>query len=91
MNVQKLLWAGVLASGMGILATAQNASPPPSQQSDQGVKSDAKNAAHATGRAAKKTGRKVKRGTKKATHKAAQKTRQGAQKVEDKTATPPQR
>jgi hypothetical protein len=59
------------------------------QVSDQGAKSDVKEAGQATGRAAKKTARKTKRGAKKATHAAARKTRKGAEKVEDKTQTPP--
>lgn len=97
-------WAliGALAMPMATFALAQTtttANPTPPNQSDQsttkdsdqGVKSDASEAAHATGRAAKKTARKTKRGVKKGTHKAAQKTRQGAEKVEDKTQTnPPQ-
>lgn len=94
MDMQKLLWAGALAFALGLVVHAQDAAPPPdssqSRQSDQGVKADAKEAGHATGRAAKKTGRKIKHGTKKAAHKAAQKTRQGSEKIEDKTATPPQ-
>src|SRR5207237_9230928 len=61
----------------------------PQAQTDQGAKSDVKEAGQATGRAAKKTARKTKRGAKKATHAAAKKTRQGAGKVEDKTQTPP--
>jgi len=89
MNLQKLLCSGILMCWLGTLAVAQATTPPP--DSDQGVKSDVKDAGHDTARAAKKTGHKVKRGTKKATHKAAQKTRQGSEKVEDKTATPPQR
>lgn len=88
MNLRNLVWSGILILGVGALASAQASSPPP--QSDQGVKSDVKDAGHDTARAAKKTGHKVKRGTKKAAHKAAQKTRQGSEKVEDKTATPPQ-
>jgi hypothetical protein len=58
-------------------------------QTDQGAKSDVKEAGQATARAAKKTAHKTKRGAKKATHAAAKKTRQGAGKVEDKTQTPP--
>ena len=88
MDLRNLVCSGILILGVGALAGAQAASPPP--QSDQGVKSDVKDAGHDTARAAKKTGHKVKRGTKKAAHKAAQKTRQGSEKVEDKTATPPQ-
>ena len=91
MNVKKLLWAGVLAGGLGILANAQDAAnTSQNAQSDQGVKSDMKDAGHDTADAAKKTGHKVKKGTKKATHKVAHKTKKESQKVEDKTATPPQ-
>lgn len=88
MNVQKLVWAGLLAFSLAPVAIAQDASP----QSDQGAKSDIKDAGRDTKRAVKKTGHKVKKGTKKAAHKTAQKTRQGAEKVEDKTTNnPPQR
>ena len=45
------------------------------QQDNGGIKQDTKDAAHSTGRAAKKTGRK---------------TSKGANKVQDKTQTPPQ-
>lgn len=94
MNLRKLMCSGVLLFGLGALATAQDPAPAAdssaTQQSDQGAKSDIKDAGHDTARAAKKTGHKVKKGTKKATHKTAQKTRQGSEKVEDKTATPPQ-
>ena len=82
-----MLCAGLLLGLMG-LGIAQDTTQ--SRPSDQGVKSDVSEAAHATGRAAKKTARKTKRETKKATHKAAKKTRKGAEKVEDKTQTPPQ-
>ena len=102
MRVKQWAMIGALALPMASFALAQTtttANPTPPNQSDQGtnpdrdqgVKSDASEAAHATGRAAKKTARKTKRGVKKATHKAAKKTRQGAEKVEDKTQTnPPQ-
>ncbi|HEX4604189.1 MAG TPA: entericidin EcnAB [Candidatus Angelobacter sp.] len=58
-------------------------------QQDDGIKQDAKDAAHSTGQAVKKTGHKIKKGTKKVVHKAAKGTRKGAEKVEDKTQTPP--
>ncbi len=93
MILRKLMYSGVLLFGLGALAHGQAAPAADSsatQQSDQGVKSDIKDAGHDTARAAKKTGQKVKKGTKKVTHKAAQKTRQGSEKVEDKTAPPPQ-
>ncbi len=94
MNLRKVMCCGILLFGLGAFVVAQDAAPAvgsnPTQQSDQGAKSDIKDAGHDTGRAAKKTGHKVKRGTKKAAHKTAQKTRQGSEKVEDKTATPPQ-
>jgi hypothetical protein len=67
------------------LSVAQSSTP-----SDQGAKSDVKEAGQATGRAAKKTARKSKRETKKAVHKGARETHKGVQKVEDKTQTPPQ-
>lgn len=93
MNLRKVMCSGVLLFGLGALAYGQDAAPAadssPTQQSDQGAKSDIKDAGHDTARAAKKTGHKVKRGTKKTAHKTAQKTRQGSEKVEDKT-TPPQ-
>jgi hypothetical protein len=50
------------------------------QTSDQGAKSDIKEAGHSTGRTAKKTARKTKRTAKKGTHAAARKTRLGAEK-----------
>ena len=90
MNAKKLMWTGVLAFSLGGLVNAQTPDPNQNTQSDQGVKSDMKDAGHDTAQAAKKTGHKVKKGTKKATHKVAKKTEQGAQKLEDKTATPPQ-
>ena len=61
------------------------------QQDDGGVKQDTKDAAHSTGKAVKKTGHKIKKGTKKVVHKSAKATSKGAEKVEDKTAPPPQR
>jgi hypothetical protein len=73
---------------LGSMLIAQDTTQ--SRPSDQGVKSDVSEAGHATGRAAKKTARKTKHETKKGTHKAVKKTRQGAQKVADKTQTPPQ-
>ncbi|HEY6351809.1 MAG TPA: hypothetical protein VI636_20625 [Candidatus Angelobacter sp.] len=60
------------------------------QSDNGGIKQDTKDAAHATGRAAKKTGHKIKHGTKRIVHKGAHETRKGADKVEDKTQTPPQ-
>jgi len=94
MNAKKFIWTGVLAFSLGVLVNAQDASttadPNQNAQSDQGAKSDMKDARHDTARAAKKTGHKIKKGTKRATHKAAKETEQGSQKVEDKTATPPQ-
>jgi hypothetical protein len=60
------------------------------QQDDGGVKQDTKDAAHSTGKAVKKTGHKIKKGTKKVVHKSAKATSKGAEKVEDKTAPPPQ-
>lgn len=93
--MHKLLWIGVLTCALMSVSWSQDASTSANTTagtpSDQGVKSDMKDAGHDTADAAKKTGHKVKRGTKKATHKAAKKTRQGSEKVEDKTATPPQR
>jgi hypothetical protein len=64
------------------------------QQGDSGIKQDSikqdtRDAAHSTGQAAKKTGHKIKKGTKKVVHGAAKGTRKGAEKVEDKTQTPP--
>lgn len=94
MNLRTLICSSILVLGLGAFASAQTTTALPdsaSTQSDQGAKSDIKDAGHDTARATKKTGRKVKRGTKKATHKAAQKTRQGSEKVENKTTTPPQR
>jgi hypothetical protein len=61
------------------------------QQDNGGVKQDTKDAAHSTGKAVKKTGHKIKKGTKKVVHKSAKATSKGAEKVEDKTAPPPQR
>ncbi len=94
MNLRKVMCSGVLLLGLGALAYGQDAplsgDSSPTPQSDQGAKSDIKDAAHDTARAARKTGHKVKRGTKKAAHKTAQKTRQGAGKIEDKTTPPPQ-
>jgi len=82
----------------GTIAPAQSTSTqsaPPDQnttQSDQGVKSDAREAGPATGRAEKKTAHTTKRTVKKGTNKAAQTTRQGAENVEDKAeSNPPQR
>ncbi len=63
-------------------------------QDNGGIKQDAKDAAHSTGRAAKKTGHKIKKGTKKIVHKGATHTEHGAERVEDKTKpspTPPPR
>jgi hypothetical protein len=60
------------------------------QQDNGGVKQDTKDAAHSTGKAVKKTGHKIKKGTKKVVHKSAKATSKGAEKVEDKTAPPPQ-
>lgn len=99
MRIKQLVWVGALAIPMASFAWAQTTTttaPGTSNQSDQGtkdkdtdqgVKSDVREAGHATGRATKKTAHKTKRGVKKGTHKAAQKTRQGAEKVEDKTQT----
>ena len=77
----KFLFAMVMACMLSLGAFAQ--------QDDSGAKQDAKDAAHSTGQAAKKTGHKIKKGTKKVVHKAAKGTRKGAEKVEDKTQTPP--
>jgi len=80
--------ASLLLLGLSTIVFAQATSQ--SQDSDQGVKSDVKQAGRSTESAAKKTAHKVKKGTKKVTHKAAKKTREGAEKVEDKTQAPPQ-
>lgn len=77
----KFLFAMVMAFALSLGAIAQ--------QTDDGIKQDTKDAAHATKRAAKKTGHKIKRGTKKAVHKSADATRKGAEKVEDKTEAAP--
>jgi hypothetical protein len=77
----KFLFAMVMAFMLSLGAFAQ--------QDDNGAKQDVKDAAHSTGKAAKKTGHKIKKGTKKIVHKAAKGTRKGAEKVEDKTQTPP--
>ena len=57
---------------------------------DQGAKSDMKDAGKDTKSAAKKTGHAVKKTSKKVVHKGAKETGKGADKVEDKTAEPPQ-
>lgn len=75
----KLLFAALLTLLLALPALAQ------SNDRDNDIKQDTKDAAHSTARAAKKTGHKIKRGTKKAAHKTARATRKGAEKVEDKT------
>ncbi|HZE81978.1 MAG TPA: hypothetical protein VE604_13840 [Candidatus Polarisedimenticolia bacterium] len=77
----KFLFAMVMAFALSLGAIAQ--------QTDDGIKQDTKDAAHATGRAAKKTGHKIKKGSKKVVHKSANATRKGAEKVEDKSAPAP--
>lgn len=77
----KYLFAMVVAFALSLGAIAQ--------QTDDGIKQDTKDAAHATGRAAKKTGHKIKKGTKKVVHKSARATERGAEKVEDKSAPTP--
>ena len=88
MKLLKRIWCSLVLLCM-FSGIALSQSDTQAQTSDQGVKSDVKDAGHATGRAAKKTARKTKRTAKKGTHAAARKTRQGAEKVEDKTQTPP--
>jgi type IV secretory pathway TrbL component len=83
----KFMVTALLGLALTLCGWAQN------QSDNGGIKQDAKDAAHATGKAAKKTGRKIKHGTKKVVHKGAHATRKGADKVEDKTKptpTPPQ-
>ena len=77
----KFLFAMVIAFALSLGSIAQ--------QKDDGIKQDAKDAAHSTGKAAKKTGHKIKKGTKKAVNKSADATRKGAEKVEDKSAPKP--
>jgi len=72
------------------LAASGLAQSAPDSQSDQGVKSDVKQAGRSTANASKKTARKTKNTSKKVAHKGARKTRQGSEKVEQKTQTPPQ-
>jgi len=92
MKLKLALLIGIFALAVSGIALAQTTTTPgqdPSAQSDQGVKSDMKDAASSTKSATKKSARKTKRAAKRTTHKAASKTRQGAGKVEDKTQTPP--
>ena len=77
----KFLFAMVVGFALSLGAIAQ--------QTDDGIKQDAKDAAHSTGNAAKKTGHKIKKGTKKVVHKSASATERGAEKVEDKSAPKP--
>ena len=76
----KCVWAVTLSVLFSFAAIAQ--------QDNGGIKQDTKDAAHSTANATKKTGHKIKHGTKKVVNKGAHATRKGAEKVEDKTATP---
>lgn len=66
-------------------STSSSSTTTTTTTTDHGVKSDMKEAGHATKHAAKRTGHTVKHTSKKVVHKGARKTRQGAEKVEDET------
>lgn len=83
----KYLSLAILALSISGIAMAQDTT---TTHTDQSAKSDMKEAGHSTKKAAKKTGHAVKKTSKKVVHKGAKKTRHGAEKVEDKTAPPPQ-
>lgn len=78
-NLFGILAAGVLVSGMGVMAQEG----PKAEMKQAG--SDVKTAGKATGHAAKHAGKGVAKGTKKGVHKAADATEDSAAKVKDKT------